>query len=66
MFDNSDVQIFHEDFKGCYWVGTSRGLFYCDNKRLKFQMFNLDGGEGDDAVHFVSDIVGGGYVNSRL
>lgn len=60
MFNNSDVQIFHEDSKGCRWVGTSRGLFYCDNNRLKFRELNLDGDGGSTAVHFVSDLAGGG------
>ena len=58
IFNNSDVQIFHEDSRGCHWVGTSRGLFYCDNNRLNFQEFNLDGVEGSAAMHFVSDIAG--------
>ena len=58
IFDNSDVQIFHEDSKGCHWVGTSRGLFYCDNARLQFRMLDLDSGRGG-GVHFVSDLTGG-------
>lgn len=65
MFNNSDVQIFHEDSKGCHWVGTSRGLFYCDNAKLQFKMLDLDSGNCGGTAHFVSDLAGGGYVSSR-
>ncbi len=64
IFDNSDVQIFHEDSNGCHWVGTSRGLFYCDNARLQFRMLDLDSGRGSGTAHFVSDLVGGGTLTA--